>query len=148
MKSSLWTIDIANLCAIKNLKHQMYTLTIGVQEAYATEDFYTKDKKFNLEKERVNNLFKTRSELGINVELKTIKLSSICEEILKNNVCIVLVDASQLNGINLDNDLDDTELNKKYTLFNEPEGIESNCCFGFGSLNSLINISKHDYFVA
>lgn len=43
----------------------MYTISLGVQENYANEEFYCKDKNFDQEKLRVNTLFSNANELGI-----------------------------------------------------------------------------------
>ena len=45
----------------------MHTITLGVEDAYETYDFYTKDKNFELEKQRINNKFKNAIQLGINI---------------------------------------------------------------------------------
>jgi hypothetical protein len=62
---SLWTIDIAHICAIKKLKHTMYTITLGVQESYFKDlEFYSKERDFNFEKNRISSLFRNASNLG------------------------------------------------------------------------------------
>ena len=47
------------------MKHLMCTITIGVLDDYKNEDFYTKDKDFQLEKQRVDLKFKNYSQEGI-----------------------------------------------------------------------------------
>ena len=42
----------------------MYTVTIGVLDDYSNEDFYSKDRNFSLEKQRVDQKFKDSTQLG------------------------------------------------------------------------------------
>jgi len=42
----------------------MYTVTIGVLDDYSNEAFYSKDRNFSLEKQRVDLKFKNSSQLG------------------------------------------------------------------------------------
>lgn len=98
----MWTIDIAHLCALTSLKHDMYTMTWGVSEDYQTEEFYTHDNKFKHEQTRINKLFESHGSRNIQVEVKSVELGMIRGEIAKGNVCIVLVDASKLCGKSVD----------------------------------------------
>lgn len=61
---SLWTIDMAHVCSIMKIKHAMYTINMGVQENYADELFYSKDKNFDEEKHRIEEKFANRIDLG------------------------------------------------------------------------------------
>jgi len=102
--TSLWTIDIAHLCALKKIKHKMFTVSWGVKDSYQSSEYYTKDKRFLAERERVNRVFASHETLGICVELKEVGLELIKLEVSKSNVCIVLVDATKLNGENMSSD--------------------------------------------
>lgn len=42
----------------------MYTINMGVQENYADELFYSKDKNFDEEKHRIEEKFAKRIDLG------------------------------------------------------------------------------------
>lgn len=42
----------------------MYTITIGVQENYSNEEFYSKERNFSIEKQRINQKFTNASQLG------------------------------------------------------------------------------------
>ena len=42
----------------------MYTVTIGVLDDYSNEAFYSKDRNFSLEKQRVDQKFKNSTQLG------------------------------------------------------------------------------------
>ena len=42
----------------------MFTITIGVLDDYSNEDFYSKERNFLLEKQRVDQKFKNSSQLG------------------------------------------------------------------------------------
>lgn len=108
---SFWTIDIAHLCSLMSLDHQMFTKTFGVQETYAQEDFYAKDNLFETEKLRINEKFQNASRHGIKVKLEHIELDLIKTELKSTNcACIVLIDASLLNGQNFSlNEADQTE---------------------------------------
>ena len=79
----------------------MFTVQWGVTATYATEKFYTKDNNFDAETKRVNGLFNQHKEHGINVELRSLEMDEICDQIAKNFVCILLVDAAKLNGLYL-----------------------------------------------
>lgn len=97
MINSLWTIDIAHICAIKGLNHSMFTITLGVEDAYEIYEFYTKDKNFNSEKQRINRKFQQTAQLGISVKKESITLDFIKEEIRNDKcVCILLVNAAKL----------------------------------------------------
>ena len=50
----------------------MYTVTIGVLDDYSNEAFYSKDRNFSLEKQRVDLKFKNSSQLGKLMPLTTI----------------------------------------------------------------------------
>ena len=98
----------------------MHTITLGVEDAYETYDFYTKDKNFELEKQRINNKFKNANQLGINIVKQQVTCEFIkMELVLKKCVCILLVDANKLKDATyLDNDSlsltssDDNDCNK------------------------------------
>ena len=75
----------------------MYTITLGVEDSYETYDFYTKDKNFNNEKQRINNKFQQAAQLNINVKKQTISLDYIKNEIHNAKcVCILLVNTNKL----------------------------------------------------
>ena len=63
--SSLWTIDIAHVLSLFNVRHAMYTITYGVNNSYETNSFYAKDNNFKSEEFRINNKFSQASQLGI-----------------------------------------------------------------------------------
>ncbi len=42
----------------------MYTITIGVQDNYSNEEFYSKERNFLTEKQRINQKFINASQLG------------------------------------------------------------------------------------
>ncbi len=141
---SLWTIDIAHICSIKNLKHAMYTITWGVQESYANEDFYSKEREFDFEKQRISQLFHQSSHLGINIHQQSVSLDFIRSEISnKKCVCILLVDANLLKGKNID-DSDDEMIDDILCLDNDDENVvrsnnssssssSNKCCFSYSS---------------
>jgi hypothetical protein len=141
---SLWTIDIAHICSIKNLKHSMYTITWGVEESYVNEDFYSKEREFTFEKKRIGQLFQQSSQLGINIVQQSVGLDFIKSEMSnKKCVCIVLVDANLLNGKNIDSDDDDQ--NDTLCLDMSDENVKSSsnkCCFSYTNNNN--NDNKED----
>ena len=141
---SLWTIDIAHVCSIKNLKHVMYTITWGVQESYVNEDFYSKEREFNFEKQRICHLFQQSTQLGLNIVQQSVSLDFVKSEMtMKKCVCIVLVDANLLKGKNVD-DSDDDEINLCLDAIDDNlrSSCSSNkCCF---SLNSTDKDDNYD----
>lgn len=66
---SLWTIDIAHVLAIYKVKHEMFTITLGVLDSYSTETFYNSNHNFDSEKLRVNEKFNKTLDLGICLQL-------------------------------------------------------------------------------
>jgi len=63
---------------------------------------------------------------GINLTKKSIKIDEIKAELWKKCVCIVLIDASLLNGQNLENENDDTI---EFCDHVEKKDQSSSCCF-------------------
>ncbi len=137
--TSLWTIDIAHICALINLEHTMFTATIGVDQNYSSESFYLKD--FHLEKVRIENKFKNSQCLGINLEKRSIHLEFIKAQLKKNCVCIVLVNAACLNGNELDSEslIDDDDLESQN--FNNKKAT---CCYFYTSSNQSSEKEKLD----
>jgi hypothetical protein len=104
---TLWTIDLAHVCAINNIRHSFYTINCVVQSTYSSIHFYS--KTFEDEEKRINDKFKRCDELGIKLNLQSVPLDFIKNEISQSNdcVCIMLVDASKLNPkvvINIQNE--------------------------------------------
>ena len=99
---SLWTIDIAHICALMNIRHEMHTITLGVDENYSSEHFYSVDSNFEKEKNRIRNKFNNANQLGIKISKNSISLDTIKSTMSQNNICIVLVDANLLNAKNID----------------------------------------------
>jgi len=128
-ESSLWTIDIAHICALINLEHKMFTTTIGVDQNYSTESFYLKD--FNQEKVRIENKFKNSQSLGINLEKKSISLEFIKAQFTSNFICIVLVNAACLNGNDLESEndfIDDDDFSTQNV-----NNKKATCCYFYSS---------------
>ncbi|RNA16987.1 GUCD1 isoform X2 [Brachionus plicatilis] len=111
---SLWTIDIAHLCAMEKINHVMYTITLGVLDSYSSVDFYSNETNFRSEMLRIEQKFSKAKEIGINVIKDSIDLDRIKYELNRNNVCIVLVDANLLNGKNIHLEDEDKDLNEVY----------------------------------
>ena len=108
----------------------MFTQTLGVTETYENENFYTSGQaSFQEEQTRISQLFKNHKALGIRVEIKELSHEYIRDEISKGCVCILLVDAAKLNGIDIE-DADGT------MILNTEDEITS-CCF----FNSSSNLS-------
>lgn len=42
----------------------MYTITLGVNDNYSQEEFYSADKDFEFEKKRIKDKFQRAAELG------------------------------------------------------------------------------------
>ena len=105
----------------------MHTITLGVEDAYETYDFYTKDKNFELEKQRINNKFKNAIQLGINIVKQQVTCEFIKMELLKKCVCILLVDANKLKDATyLDNDDSSSSLTSSDDNDNDCNKIS--CC--------------------
>ncbi|CAF0876833.1 unnamed protein product [Brachionus calyciflorus] len=146
---SLWTIDIAHICAIEKINHIMYTVTLGVQDSYSSIDFYT-EGNFTSEMLRIEQKFSNSRELGINVIKDSIDLNRIKFELNKNHVCIVLVDANLLNGKNIQMNVEELELNEIYNFDDisaMPTMLRPNCCFyPFDTKNETTSqTSKNDF---
>jgi hypothetical protein len=148
---SLWTIDLAHVCSLMNIKHQMYTITYGVDDNYSSEHFYSADKSFDVEKQRISEKFDKASDLGICVVKKSITLDFIKNKINQNCVCIVLVNAAVLNGINV-NLTDDNllvlndDLYSKCLKKNSTNNKETCCLFNPFCCSS--NKSNYDDFAS
>ena len=61
---SLWTIEIAHICALMRIKHTMHTVTLGVDEKYSSENFYAADVDFEAEKQRIREKFSNAEKSG------------------------------------------------------------------------------------
>ena len=48
------------------IKHEMCTITLGVDDNYSSEEFYSVDKDFEFEKQRIRDKFNKAEELGSN----------------------------------------------------------------------------------
>ncbi|PIK49517.1 hypothetical protein BSL78_13622 [Apostichopus japonicus] len=102
---SVWTIDLAHIMQHLGVKHQFFTVTLGVDPTYSAVDFYTKRKeaeRFTEEEERINDLFSKASEKGINVEKRSVTKEELIQHLSRQNVAIVLVDSSLLRCVNCD----------------------------------------------
>lgn len=107
----------------------MYTITWGVDGAFQTEEYYNMEyERFLKDQSRINLLFETHRNLGINVELKEISLEYIRDELSRNNLCILLIDATKLNGTNLDENEGDSALQILEQQCDEKRGIAASCC--------------------
>ncbi len=92
----------------------MFTLSWGVKDSYQSNEYYSKDTRFLADKVRVNRIFESHEKLNICIELKDVSLEFIKAEILKNHLCIALVDATKLNGFNINCDDKNSLENVKY----------------------------------
>ncbi|XP_022093278.1 protein GUCD1-like isoform X2 [Acanthaster planci] len=91
---SIWTIDLAHLMVQFNVKHQLYTITLGVDPTYQEVDYYINVMKseFVSEQQRVNNLFASAARRGIQVEKRSVTIAEIEHHLCGQNPAIVLVD--------------------------------------------------------
>ena len=126
--TSLWTIDIANVCAAMDIAHLMYTITWGVEESYGNEPFYAQEMDFDEEKRRVARLFEDSSRIGLKILKESVRLAFIKHELRRQDcVCIVLIDAALLNGVAVDEDDD----NCRPMCDSSPlSSLGAVCCFG------------------
>ncbi|XP_038074917.1 protein GUCD1-like isoform X2 [Patiria miniata] len=91
---SIWTVDLAHLMVQYNVKHQLYTITLGVDPTYQEVAFYNEAIKteFTTEQERVNDLFASAASKGIQVEKRSVTNAEIVSHVSGHNPAIVLVD--------------------------------------------------------
>ncbi|XP_072163560.1 protein GUCD1-like [Diadema setosum] len=95
---SVWTIDIAHLMAHFGIKHQFFTITLGVDPTYSSVGFYNSDYcNFSEEEIRINHLFRNAAEEGISVQKKSLEREEILSELDDGHPAIVLVDANILH---------------------------------------------------
>ncbi|XP_078492761.1 protein GUCD1-like isoform X1 [Ciona intestinalis] len=102
LEKSVWTIDLAYLCAIMGIRHMLTTITLGADSTYSEESFYLNQLKtsFSVEMNRVNKLFKSAQERNVFVEKKSKSVTEIFNHIANHNQpVIVLVDDSKLKRI-------------------------------------------------
>uniref|UniRef100_F6YTC9 Uncharacterized protein n=2 Tax=Ciona intestinalis TaxID=7719 RepID=F6YTC9_CIOIN len=102
LEKSVWTIDLAYLCAIMGIKHILTTITLGADSTYSEESFYLNQLKtsFSVEMNRVNKLFKSAQKRNVFVEKKSKSVTKIFNHIATyNQPVIVLVDDSKLKRI-------------------------------------------------
>ncbi|KAL4224092.1 guanylyl cyclase domain-containing protein 1 [Mactra antiquata] len=87
---SIWSIDLALLMKRYNVKHCYCTITIGVDQGYSKQAFYS--SKFNIDDKRVSQLFQEATSHGIVVQNRSVTKEEIMSHIEAGNICIVLVD--------------------------------------------------------
>ena len=92
ISESVWTIDLANILRHFKVESVYYTVTCGVDPSYKDKEYYKDD--FNTEETRVNMLFKTATDIGINIVKKSITMADILSMLDSGYVAIVLVDSS------------------------------------------------------
>ena len=63
--TSVWTIDLANILVHFNIVCVYHTITCGVNPGYKNEEYYKTG--FDTDEVRVNKLFESSRELGLNV---------------------------------------------------------------------------------
>ncbi|XP_006819996.1 protein GUCD1-like [Saccoglossus kowalevskii] len=91
---SVWTIDIAHIMTKYNIKHHLYTQTLGVDSRYKKQDFY--EDTFDEDEKRVNNLFSNAEHLGIKAIKRSVTLREIHQHLSENHIAIVLVNSDLL----------------------------------------------------
>lgn len=113
---SVWTINLAHIMHHFGVKHYFCTITLGVDPTYQHVGFYTKRdgaESFTEEEKKINELFSSAPEIGINVEKRSVDNTEIINHLAAgDNLAIVLIDSSILRCINCDH----------------KHGIMFNCC--------------------
>nr|CAB3251388.1 protein GUCD1 [Phallusia mammillata] len=103
MDHSVWTIDLAYLCMLLEIRHEMFTLLTEVNESFVNEPFYANQANFDAETDRANRLFAMVCENNVLVEKRKITLESIISHIiLHTQPVIVLIDSAKLQTIQED----------------------------------------------
>ncbi|WAR03103.1 GUCD1-like protein [Mya arenaria] len=90
---SIWTIDLALLMKLHNIRHLLCTITFGVDQGYSKQAFYS---NFVTDEERVSNLFQNAESMGINVQKRSVHCDEIVSHLGDGNLAIILVDWAQL----------------------------------------------------
>ncbi|XP_050409258.1 protein GUCD1 [Patella vulgata] len=96
-EESVWTIHLAYLMKRYNIAHQLFTITLGVNEGYASKSFYS--RFFCRDEGKVNNLFTKAAEYGVNVEKRCLSLKEITDYLKDGTVAICLTDWVKLECI-------------------------------------------------
>lgn len=94
--TSIWTVDLAHLLNNFGLEVYFYTITLGANPEFFSENFY----KDNMEEDRgrVETLFHLASEQGIRVRRRSVSGREMRRIVLSGEyVVIALVDKSKLN---------------------------------------------------
>ena len=95
--TSIWTVDIAHLLRHFGLQVKFYTITLGVNPAYADEKFY-KDHMYE-DEVRVRQLFDLAPEAGVEVGQRSLELHElrdVCSS--PDNLVLILVDKRVLQA--------------------------------------------------
>lgn len=90
---SIWTIDLLRLLVTFGVPQVvMYTAELGVKPTYKGEAFYLKG--FEVDEQRVNNIFRNAANLGLNIEHSRLSLGDLQLHLSRQGIAIVLIDAS------------------------------------------------------
>lgn len=95
---SVWTIHLALLMKLHDVRHCFSTVTLGVDKNYANESYYK--NRFNEDERLVNELFENAEEKGICVERRSVELAEILNHVSDGNILICLIDYSVLACVN------------------------------------------------
>ncbi|XP_064619148.1 protein GUCD1-like [Lineus longissimus] len=97
IRESVWTIDLAFILKEYGLKLAMFTVTLGVDQTYANESFYTSN--FNSDEGRVTRLFSEAADKGVHVEKRSMSIDEIISHLMTSGLVIVLIDWTHLSCI-------------------------------------------------
>ncbi|KAL5016820.1 hypothetical protein ScPMuIL_006409 [Solemya velum] len=97
----IWTIDLAYLVHMYNIRHTFCTITLGVDKTYNSKAFYR--VRFETDENRVNQMFEQASKRGIQVEKRSVTMEDLVSHLRGNNLVICLVDWNSLECIWCDN---------------------------------------------
>lgn len=93
-EKSTWTIDLAYLLLRFGIRHLYCTITWGVNPGYTRETFY--EQVLSRDEQRVSEKFSRATEIGVNVQLRSVDLSEILLQLQLGNPAIILVNANLL----------------------------------------------------
>lgn len=91
---STWTIDLCYLLKRFDIRHVMYTITLGVNENYKKHGYY--DKIINIDRERVKRRFDDAIPCGIEVHRHSLSHDELMNHLRTRGPAVVLVDAGLL----------------------------------------------------
>ncbi|GLV36118.1 uncharacterized protein CBL_01881 [Carabus blaptoides fortunei] len=91
---STWTIDLCYLLHRYGVRHEYFTITLGVHPGYYGHSFY--DKIIKKDEDRINRRFSCARSVGLQVSCASISIQRIIEHLDTGGPIILLTNSRQL----------------------------------------------------